>query len=25
MLQRIGIETNEFSTGKTTMKGLELI
>jgi len=25
MLQRLGIETNEFSTGKATMKGLELI
>jgi len=24
MLQRLAIETNEFSTGKTTMKGLEL-
>jgi len=24
MLQRLGIETNEFSTGKATMKGLEL-
>jgi len=24
MLQRLGLETNEFSTGKTTMKGLEL-
>jgi len=25
MLQRIGIETGEFSTGKGTMRGLEMI
>ncbi len=25
MLQRLGLETNEFSTGKGTMKGLELV
>ena len=25
MLQRLGIETNEFSTGKATMRGLEMI